>query len=183
MRPLLQTIVSKYGKDQRCSNLVGLDTGGIIFCDGSICPVLNAKLLAKEASSDPALHSQWLYVNNISPTFPSDQDPAWMDIKEYIWDASLFPALNKLGYEEQDAKIETMSKWFLSTGLVAFEEPDLALNLYTAVPSDYTCSGQLSVQPTTTSKCPKWSATFTSPSKVVSTFVCPGTFLVEDDKG
>ena len=110
MRPLLQKIVSKYAKDQRCSNQIGLDTGGITFCEGSICPILNAKLLAREASSEPELYSQWLYVSTISPSFPSDQDPAWMDVKGYIWDAELFPALNTLSYGEQDAKIETMSK-------------------------------------------------------------------------
>ena len=133
MRPPLQNIVSKYAKDQRCSDQIGLDTGGVTYCEGSICPVLNAKLLAREASSEPALYSQWLHVNTNSPNSPSDQDPAWMDVKDYIWDEELFPALKTLSYGEQDAKLETMSKRFLSTGLVAFEEPDVALNSYTAV--------------------------------------------------
>lgn len=97
------------------------------------------------------LYSQWLCVNTISPNFLDDQDPAWMDVKNYTWDAELFPALNTLSHGEQDAKIETMSKWFLSTGLMAFEEPDVALNSYTAVIPDYSCSGQLSVPTATTS--------------------------------
>ena len=134
MRPLLKNIVSKYAKDQRCSNQIGLDTGGLTWCEGSICPVLNAKLMARAASSEPLLSSQWIHISDYPPNFPDDQEPAWMDVKAYIWDTELFPALNTLGYEEQDAKIETMSKWFLSTGLVAYEEePDLPLNFYTAV--------------------------------------------------
>lgn len=173
----MQAVVGPLVKDQRCSNQIFLDTGGVTLCQRSICPVENGKLLAKAVSSNSTLEPLILHVSTVSPRFPPDQDPAWTNIQNYILEDDLFPSLEQVSLAEKDAILVTSSKWFLAVNLFGFEDPGAALNSYTATLSSYTCSGQLTAT-ATSSQCPSNTVSFTWPKTSTSVLVCPSTFLI-----
>ena len=158
-----------------------LDTGGITYCEASLCPVQIAKWMAEEISYEPNLSGPLQYVNTSSPTLPPDQDPAWNNVKAFITEKRLFPTLDRLDYEVQYDIFTTMAKWCLSAALLIFKDHHPSKK-YIFQASDYTCSSQ---SPTSTSSCPQMEFTFTSHQgasivTTVSTVVRPSTFLIEN---
>lgn len=166
--------------------------GGVTLCEGSTCPVELGKMLARFASSVKDLEYSWLYVSGTSPDLEGGElesrdvetrndenyfDDAWRDIEQYSLQLSLYPILDTLPPTVRAAKLETISKFWFLQGLAHYKQFDAPLASNQITLSDYRCSGQLA---TTSSPCPTWSASFTSPTRAVSTYVCLAIFLIAD---
>lgn len=184
MNETLANMLGSSANDRTCPQPNLFVAGGVTLCEGSPCPVQMGKLLARAASSLTKFNKSWLWVSTISPNLESGNlesrhiegrdddnyfDDAWMDIEQYSVQTSLYPILETLPSEVRLAKLQTISKFWFLEGLAHYKQFDAPLASNQIVISDYTCSGQLAA---TSTQCPKWSATYTSPSTTVSTYVC-----------
>ena len=175
--------IAQYLSDQTCpnSNILGLNKRGapVPVCEGTSCIVVNGILAMRVASQMQQYRGSWLSVSTISPSLTSDLNPGWLELRSNALDNDLFPTLDTLASSVRDAKLETISKWFFGASLEVHGKPDAGLTNFPITFDQYTCSPQPTNSAATTSKCPKMSATFTSPVTTVSTFVCPTTVVIQ----
>lgn len=184
MNATLANMLGSSANDRTCPPPNLFVAGGVTLCEGSACPVELGKLLARVASSMAIFEQSWLYVSSISPDLEGGQlesrdvesrndedffDDAWRNVEQYSLQNSLYPILDTLPSSVRLAKLETISKFWFLEGLAHYKQFDAPLASNSITLSDYTCTSQLAA---TSSPCPTWSATYTSPTGTVSTYVC-----------